>query len=300
MSLCEFPGSPPLNTDVAGIGVRISFYVQASLSIIFAVVSPPGDATYSQSLIYIVTNISIISTAIILGFSPNPQITLQDCIVITFIVFLSTIASFPNMVRSAFAESITEADDWQSYSLAFLLFVMRALNTAFMLKLLLDHETFGRYPQCNSKAKLFIFRTFTASQAWFIFTFSVQVIDLMLSVIPILWQLVLIVRFAFEPEETLELDERPMNAREAEAAVNLFRNIGLLGWPTALTLLFCVIFTELTIHVNNFAPTEGRVWQFGQILPLFLVVLPLIDITKALTRDIRNARLRQGGRFQPA
>ena len=28
---CSFEGSPPLNTDIAGIGVRISTYVQAFL-----------------------------------------------------------------------------------------------------------------------------------------------------------------------------------------------------------------------------------------------------------------------------
>lgn len=29
--ICTFEGSPPLNTDIAGIGVRISTYVQAFL-----------------------------------------------------------------------------------------------------------------------------------------------------------------------------------------------------------------------------------------------------------------------------
>lgn len=101
--ICPFPGSPPLNTDIAGIGVRISTYVQSLLTskclipqripspsisrltrshrlVVFLTVSPDIDKVYDQSFPFVIMNISVMVAALVLGFSANPQISLQECV----------------------------------------------------------------------------------------------------------------------------------------------------------------------------------------------------------------------------
>jgi hypothetical protein len=102
MSSCLFDGSPPLNTDIAGIGVRISTYVQAFLAseshgqsingavlncdrlVVITTVSSELEEIHGQALTYVIMNISVITAALFLGFSSDPQISLQE-----FVRFLS-------------------------------------------------------------------------------------------------------------------------------------------------------------------------------------------------------------------
>lgn len=44
-----------------------------------------------------------------------------------------------------------------------------------------------------------------------------------------------------------------------------------------------VMNTELLINWNKFEDGDGgsSAWQFGQVLPMFLVILPLINMIKA-------------------
>lgn len=95
MSSCAFNGSPPLNADIAGTGVRIrrmfrrfslvscgasrSHHTQVRV-VVVTTVSPSIKEIHSQALTFTVMNISVIAAALILGFSADPQISLQECV----------------------------------------------------------------------------------------------------------------------------------------------------------------------------------------------------------------------------
>jgi predicted GNAT superfamily acetyltransferase len=43
-------------------------------------VSPDIDKVYDQSFPFVIMNISVMVAALVLGFSPNSQISLQECV----------------------------------------------------------------------------------------------------------------------------------------------------------------------------------------------------------------------------
>jgi hypothetical protein len=87
-----------MNTDVSGIGVRISFYLQilflggrliiavvyvlhASLTILSACLSARSgslDEITSSLYTLIATNMAMAVTALILGWKPNPEISFHE------------------------------------------------------------------------------------------------------------------------------------------------------------------------------------------------------------------------------
>ena len=94
-SSCPNGGGPPLNNDISGIGVRVSFYIQtlllgalstpfsmfhskASPSAILCTRSGSLDEIMSAMYTLISTNMAIAVTALILGLKPNPEISLHE------------------------------------------------------------------------------------------------------------------------------------------------------------------------------------------------------------------------------
>ncbi|KAF9455182.1 hypothetical protein BDZ94DRAFT_1327707 [Collybia nuda] len=175
MSRCAFPGGPPLNNDIAGIGVRISIYIQSILTTIFVTVSTSPEDIYTQIFTCMVMHISIVSAALVLGTTSNPQITLQDGVIATLMLL------FPRSVTRVSGASLlclakgSIVDPWKNIPVNVLHEIMDILSTLFSFQLLVNHGTFGSHPECNSQAKIFIFKTFTASHTWFIFSFVLHV-----------------------------------------------------------------------------------------------------------------------------
>jgi len=69
----------------------------------------------------------------------------------------------------------------------------------------------------------------------------------------------------------------------------------LLIWSLA------VMNTELLIRWNKFTPSDQSQWQFGQVLPMFLIVLPLVNLVKAfreykLHRRTHRRRVHRNGK----
>ena len=95
-SVCQFPGGPPLNTDISGVGVRISFYLQTLFlgechgyplsghqpdwapSALQAARSATQDEIAGAEYTLIVTNVAMAITALILGLKPTPEISFHE------------------------------------------------------------------------------------------------------------------------------------------------------------------------------------------------------------------------------
>ncbi|KAF8187476.1 hypothetical protein BJ912DRAFT_926719 [Pholiota molesta] len=168
---CPFPGSPPLNTDIAGIGVRISTYVQSFLTIVSLTLSPDMDKVFDQSFPFIIMNISVMVAALVLGFSPSPQISLQDGLIawfFTFIpIFVLTIVDNKLMNRNKLY-SILKLSNWDLAPNGVARSIMYILHAAFSLALFHHYKTFGSQPGCNNAARAFIFGTHAVTNRWFI------------------------------------------------------------------------------------------------------------------------------------
>ncbi|KAF7378175.1 hypothetical protein MSAN_00242000 [Mycena sanguinolenta] len=289
---CSFDGSPPLNTDIAGLGVRISTYVQAFLAVILLTVSSSPADIYSQAIPLVIMNIAIMTTGIILGFSKTPQITLQDAIVVWYFTIIALVilhVAGMKLQRRKKSRDFRETNKWDRVANLVSASAMYILSAVFTLGFLRHHETFGSQPECNDAARLFIFGTFPVTRAWFIFMAVIYAILLFFLFIA----LIVVVS---------KLEER-QEAKDQQQLVEDLVGIGNevtpdftpeYRWGAAASVLLAVwvAFTEITVIKNRFAPPDGPIWQFGQIFPLILLAVPLFITAKGVSEWIDGGATR--------
>ncbi|KAJ6450412.1 hypothetical protein C8R45DRAFT_1114146 [Mycena sanguinolenta] len=293
---CPFDGSPPLNTDIAGLGVRISTYVQAFLAVILLTISSSPSDIYSQAFPFVIMNISILTTGIILGFSKTPQITLQDAVVAWYFTIIPLVILHIAGKKLQHRNKIDNAMKTSMWDLVATLVSMSAmyiLSAAFTLGFLRHHETFGSHPECNGAARLFIFRTFKVSRAWFIFMAIIYAILLFAVFVPsiakFIWMQWLLSGMRM-PETDEEREEAKQQQQQVEDLIQMANEAtpdisADYRWGAIVCVLLAVwiAFTEITVIKNHFGPPDGPVWQFGQIFPLILLAIPLYITAKGIS-----------------
>ncbi|KAJ6549848.1 hypothetical protein B0H19DRAFT_1159882 [Mycena capillaripes] len=83
---CAYIGGPPMNTDISGIGVRVSFYLQTVfLGCLSARSTSPEEVTGALYTL-LATNTGMAVTAFILGFKSRPEISLHDALVVFYLL----------------------------------------------------------------------------------------------------------------------------------------------------------------------------------------------------------------------
>lgn len=154
MSRSDFtcvPGQgPPMNTDVSGIGVRISFYLQTLLLACLAVRSSRLKEAKGAMFTLIATNMALAATVLILGLKTNPEITLHDGLIVVYLLCFSTACVFFSV----------PSQERPFYLLNSLSIIQTYLFFAFVLTLLIRARDFGSSPDCNGNAIVVIFRPF--------------------------------------------------------------------------------------------------------------------------------------------
>ncbi|KDR66880.1 hypothetical protein GALMADRAFT_1135211 [Galerina marginata CBS 339.88] len=241
-------------------------------------------------------------TAMILGLQSNPKISFHDGLVVIYLLYLawltvcfslSSVSRFSKGVKFLKALSIL-----QSCSIF-----------AFTLAILITYKDFGSAPQCNANACLVLFRPFPAVKlvgvrilCWiitctiFAIYLSVTLKDYFPSRTRMVegWIRKTIPRQADDDHEGRNAEGgRNPNTYEAGKKTSLLEMQKQayelpIGWDLVLKLAAILVSwalvvtnTELLIRWNHFnTSTSGASppWQFGQILPMFLVVLPLVNV----------------------
>ncbi|KAJ7759549.1 hypothetical protein B0H16DRAFT_593764 [Mycena metata] len=173
---CAYIGGPPLNTDISGIGVRLSFYLQTvflgnsilfSCLVLFQLSANPGclsarstspEEVTGALYTLLATNTGMAVTAFILGFKSRPEISLHDGLVVFYLLYISWVTvyfslpantKFPGQVKTLHLCSVIQS--CILFALAFAL-----LGTA---------PTFGLTPECNHNAVVVLFRPFAVLDA---------------------------------------------------------------------------------------------------------------------------------------
>ncbi|KAJ7826293.1 hypothetical protein B0H14DRAFT_2817521 [Mycena olivaceomarginata] len=311
-SECSPSGGPQMNTDISGIGVRVSFYLQTLFLSCLCARSGSPDEIVGALYTLLFTNTAMAVTVLILGFQRNPEITFHDGLIVFYLLNLSwvtvvyvslpVVAKFPN-VKLLHVFSVV-----QSYTIF-----------AFAFTMLISAHSFGRTPDCNSHAVVVLFHPFPALPAGRIlclvltaFFFTVYTGILIKDHLPPDAE-------THPPVDPAESNQRgprsgpgasdrtargapqprPAPPRFAAGRVEYHarkppavpKEYDLqIEWPLVIEILVVLILwgltvmnTELLISLNHFAPSDGghSSWQFGQVLPMFLVVLPLANLITA-------------------
>ncbi|KDQ57936.1 hypothetical protein JAAARDRAFT_193422 [Jaapia argillacea MUCL 33604] len=306
---CPNGGGLPINPDVGGFGVRISFYLQALFLGLLSVRSDSQDQIADSLRTLLATNTATAFAGLLLGFKTQPEISFHDGLIMLYLLSLSWFTTL--LSRSACQRIQGSTRLLQLFSL-----IQSAIFFAFAFALLSHADTFGSSPQCNHQASLVLFRPFKALSmggkvfGW-ILASTVALAYAFMTAKEYLppatrkvdqWIQKIRVK-APQPEPAqgatnadLEGLQPPLNTNSNSSNNQWDQNLsfperhdnGISG--SLIVLMFLIILswsiavtnTELLIRWNYENGSGGpSLLQFGQILPMLLVVLPFVSTIKA-------------------
>jgi len=293
---------PEMNIDVSGFGVRISFYLQTLFLALLSVRSGEVAEATNSLLLLVATNIAMVVASLILGFKNNPEITLQDGLVVCYLLALSSITIYISFMRY---DRFTNGNSF----LDFLAVFQTYLLFAFIVALLVKGRSFGKSPNCNFEAVVVIFRPFSAIRSGRVVGWVVVSLAL------VAYSFLTIGGYA-PAAKGAWTRFRESRTTQAAAEINLStarprgrsnqagnpspkapstspRKTWIADADYTLIVVLIVISviwslavmnTELLIRWNHFAPNHESKWTFGQLLPIFLVALPLMSVVEAFAK----------------
>ncbi|KAJ7058755.1 hypothetical protein C8F01DRAFT_1147110 [Mycena amicta] len=302
MAPCTDGSRPMMNTDISGPGVRISFYLQTLfLSCLFAR-SESLDEITGALYTLLSTNTAMAVTALILAFKPHPEISFHDALIVLYLLTLSGLAVF------FILPSFNKFPD-ASRSLRYFSVIETYAILAFIFAILIKADTVGLLPKCNSGAVIALFHPISAVRAGRIVCFvlaslfaavytGLLIKDHIRSVqarrrlkrattqLPVASDVNVetseakIRRNATIPESAAVKSSRPVKKIEVEVDYEVPIAWEVIVQILVITILWAlaVMNTELLIRWNDFQPPDSSSWQFGQVLPMFLLVQPLTDL----------------------
>ncbi|KAJ7753574.1 hypothetical protein B0H16DRAFT_1886966 [Mycena metata] len=191
---CPTSGGPPMNTNISGIGVRLSFYLQTLFLGCLTIRSPSLDEVAGAFCTLLATNTGMAVTALILGFKPTPEISFHDALVVFYLLNISWFTVFfalPSRVRFPGRGNLKMLRMLHVFSV-----IQSYTLFAFALAMLCTAETFGSNPGCNANAVVVLFRPFPAIKRG-------QILFLVLTGLVVMSYTALIVRDISRPTKRL-------------------------------------------------------------------------------------------------
>ncbi|KAF7307047.1 Ketopantoate reductase-like protein [Mycena indigotica] len=295
------------NPDIAGIGVRSSFYAQAFLLVILV------DRSWQDAPIALWTFIATsfgLTVATIVQYTSRPQLTLFQALQVSNLVWLANFGTFVALASYSRqkAESRKQSHLF-NYNVKFGACAQTLLSMALTLFMWAKVDTFGAMPECSHLVNYMVFAFkapalgsgriigLTASSLLAAAYISVTFHELRLyhkkkrnsndaetvtppSPLPTNSPLPRALTFASSTSRRVSNDDvlprtsrrRPRRRRWSHASQIDPMLIGILLCQMAVFIYF-VVSSELLLSYNAGASTSVRQWGFGQILAL-IVVLP--------------------------
>ncbi|KZP23005.1 hypothetical protein FIBSPDRAFT_1043159 [Athelia psychrophila] len=273
-----------MNTDVGGVGVRVSFYLQALFIGFQAARSGSKEDIRGAEYNLIVTNIAMAVTALFLGLKPNPDISFHE----------------QRPGRLVPSQPLLGGQYLPASIVVF----------AFALAVLITAPRFGSHPECNHHAWLVLLRPIK------VFNTGRIVGGVGCGIVIFLYiGMVVLGKYKEAKMEKEPAVEVPPNAATSQPdkdmpirkpildpdvektvldALAEHRDKGkghtwkrdvdypLTGYLLIILVMWAlaVMNTELLIVWNKFAQSDDpqSIWQFGQILPLLLIIVPFVGM----------------------
>ncbi|KZP15426.1 hypothetical protein FIBSPDRAFT_81626 [Athelia psychrophila] len=319
---CAYVGGPPMNTDISGVGVRVSFYLQTLFIGFQAARSGSRDDISGAEYTLIATNIAMAVTALILGLQPEPDISFHDALVV---LYLLTLCWVTNFCLLAFVEGDAPILQLLSVFQSIVVF-------AFALAGLITAPIFGSNPGCNDNARLVFLRPIRFFNTGRIVGGAVCGIVVFLYIymtvrgylVPLIAKVKAKKAASALPANVVPAQtDFPMHVPKSNFNVDIEGNSievltehrdnndgqtwspdfdgPLTGQLLVILILWAltVMNTELLIVWNHFAPSDSpqSIWQFGQILPLLLIIVPFVGMVKVfMARGLRKVSKEEQGK----
>ncbi|KAJ7208569.1 hypothetical protein GGX14DRAFT_365295 [Mycena pura] len=248
------------------------------------------------------TNTAMAVTSLILGLKPHPEISFQDAVIIVYLLSMSWITVVFSLASCSRLYGGTT-------TLQLVSILQSYVIMAFTCVVVAQAPSFGQSPDCNQDAVAVIFGPFSALKSGRIAGGTI------VGLVVIGYTIMTIRDYRALKNKTKgkvqeSSDPTPDSKSEASARPK-FKEFPISSGPLdpiraglqkrrrrlidgqllfvllciAMFWIFFVLNTELVIRRNQ--PTQadsGLSWQFGQILPVFLTFLPLINMISAFKK----------------
>ncbi|KAJ6591017.1 hypothetical protein DFH09DRAFT_1073782 [Mycena vulgaris] len=253
-----------LNSVISGIGVRISYYLQALFLGCLSVRSGSVDEITGALYTLMATNTAMAVTGLILGLT----------VIIIYLLslgWITVIASLASCYRlSDETKIIHVVSVIQGYVV--LSFGFAVLATA---------SSFGENSECNHEAIAVVFRQFSALRHGHIFGCCIVCLMFIGYTAMTVWDYTAPLRGGEEKQQSQEGESSAQPQVSDYGVASALIDYDLLAMLLFILIIwvFFVLNTELVIHW--YQPTSNDSvpkWEFGQILPMFLTLLPLIQM----------------------
>lgn len=293
-----------MNMDVCGIGVRISFYLQTLFLACWSLRSYDPQEIAGALYTVIITNMAMTVTVLIHGLKPEPEISFHDALIAFYLIFLSTFIVTLCCLYKLASRILSPS------MLGLLSIVQTYAFFALGFILLARADTFGNTPACNNNGLIVMFQSYSIVPSGRVVGYTLVTLLFVMYTGYIIWlhNPALLKKMAFLArkqavlplERDVEWTQRNQNAdshnnteRHAsrpflnikinlQSILNSSVNVDFILISGLLLFLVIpgVVIGELLIKRSNFAPDPDprSDWQFGQVLPMFLVIIPLVGL----------------------
>lgn len=282
MSSSQCPGIPD-NTDLTGIGIRVSFYIQVLMAHFIAYL--PDSETDASYWTMTTTAVALFISGLVLNSAQN--LSLFHGILISFLLSLHAGAAFNSVTSASFHHKPQDEPSelaHQHFLARFKEIPSAALATAFGFVIWRNPASFGAPSECNDEIVI-------ALLWWKVSALSVgrgiglAVAALQASIL--LWTLITFAAYLFWYDGE--------NAKESSVLSYLlfpgpykrksfyFIPFSMFGMAVVLVVLIIVI--ELTIKANTsliIDQSADRTWTLGQIFPVIMLAVPTLDLIRWL------------------
>ncbi|KAL5512278.1 hypothetical protein ACEPAG_8363 [Sanghuangporus baumii] len=294
---------PQANRDIVGLGVRISFYMQTFIYALLVMFGPTFENIISALWTCLLYGITYTVIALILGFKDRPELTLNDAVVIMYLLSLSWTTTYL-------------ATPWfwhlgrrmPLFEIVFFSHTILLLSCC--LAILVSAKSFGSLPECNSSAVMVLFKEFHVLRTGQVVGFILLIVQLVgfLSITlydygicerrnRIFGSASQMFRRARRREDgnmgmrdtaqrsltgrPLVIQQRGRNAPHAGGQASRSERIANIS-AIVIVWSILVVNTELTITRNYSMDMRRFVWGPGQISAMALLVVPVTSLAKVI------------------
>lgn len=284
----------PSNPDVTGIGIRSAIYAQNFLSFAPAIfslvdgeVSPTEmESLKSQSINILVTALAILFSTIAEARQTTAGLTNYHAAIVLNLSWMNNTNLFIYLLLYGYREVCSYHDlkcSWRTRGYRLVkntVFIFGSLHLTLMstigLWLWSKPARFGMSKPCTLTLPISItggqvLFDSKGLQVWSIFVYVLILVPFLNMIMPILFFAMMLLFFSrFLPAETNPLGHKS------------HFSIGSIGIGLSMLAITDIIFlldTEVTLRKNSHVTDQGdSMWSFGQLLALFILLVPLRDI----------------------
>ena len=236
-----------------------------------------------------ISNLALSSSTIALTHTNPPSLSLQDAALAVYLIFPAWIASCLGIATYSLMTNARRI----FVEITFIIHNYYVLS--FQLWVFTSSHSLGSFPACNSSAIIFVFVPIQILNTGRILFIALTIFMLSITTTALIFDIYRTIRLRRTTPENIDPSPLPIPST-SHPSYNSIRSWQPFDFTSlqlclfifySINSAFSITFTELTISRTSFInDSTTPLWTFGQILPLLLVLLPILNFLRLFFRII--------------